>query len=129
MYRTSIYSLVPEVQTHNCCLTGALPWKFFYLHLLLFLPFSLPQYFQDANEADAWMNDKAGIAANQDYGRDEDAAVKALKKHKVCATYVGYLFVVPSYHSALDISLNKRTVHQFKEFVLHCVSKNECLLS
>ena len=63
--------------------------------LLLFLPFSLPQYFQDANEADAWMNDKAGIAANQDYGRDEDAAVKALKKHKVCATYVGYLFVVP----------------------------------
>ena len=29
------------------------------------------------------MNDKAGIAANQDYGRDEDAAVKALKKHKV----------------------------------------------
>ena len=30
-----------------------------------------------------WMNDKAGTAANQDYGRDEDAAVKALKKHKV----------------------------------------------
>ena len=29
------------------------------------------------------MNDKAGVAANQDYGRDEDAAVKALKKHKV----------------------------------------------
>lgn len=29
------------------------------------------------------MNDKAGIAANQDYGRDEDAAVKALKKHRV----------------------------------------------
>ena len=29
------------------------------------------------------MNDKAGTAANQDYGRDEDAAVKALKKHKV----------------------------------------------
>ena len=35
--------------------------------------------------------DKAGIAANQDYGRDEDAAVKALKKHKVCTTYVWYL--------------------------------------
>ena len=29
------------------------------------------------------MNDKAGIAANHDFGRDEDAAVKALKKHKV----------------------------------------------
>ena len=28
-----------------------------------------------------WMNYKA--AANQDYGRDEDAAVKILKKHKV----------------------------------------------
>ena len=29
------------------------------------------------------MNDKAGIAANQDFGRDEEAAVKALKKHTV----------------------------------------------
>ena len=29
------------------------------------------------------MNDKAGIAASHDFGRDEDAAVKALKKHKV----------------------------------------------
>ena len=44
---------------------------------------SVLQYYQAANEADAWMNDKAGVAANQDYGRDEDAAVKALKKHKV----------------------------------------------
>lgn len=47
--------------------------------------FMYPQYYQDANEADVWMNDKAGIAANQDYGRDEDAAVKALKKHRVRA--------------------------------------------
>ena len=49
-------------------------------------PFFAPvlvQYYQDANEADVWMNDKAGIAANQDCGRDEDAAVKALKKHGV----------------------------------------------
>lgn len=45
--------------------------------------FLYTQYFQDANEADVWMNDKAGTAANQDYGRDEDAAVKALKKHEV----------------------------------------------
>ena len=29
------------------------------------------------------MNDKAGVAASQDFGRDEEAAVKALKKHKV----------------------------------------------
>ena len=41
------------------------------------------QYYQAASEADASMTDKAGIAANQDNGRDEDAAVKALKKHKV----------------------------------------------
>ena len=41
------------------------------------------QYYQAANEADAWMNDKAGIAASHDFGRDEDAAIKALKKHKV----------------------------------------------
>ena len=35
------------------------------------------------NEADIWMNDKVGITANQDYGKDEDAAVKVLKKHQV----------------------------------------------
>ena len=47
------------------------------------------QYYQAANSADAWMNEKAGVVANQDYGRDENAAVKALKKHKVCiCTYV-----------------------------------------
>ena len=48
-----------------------------------FFALVLVQYYQDANEADVWMNDKADIAANQDYGRDEDAAVKALKKHRV----------------------------------------------
>ena len=31
-----------------------------------------------------WMNDRAGLAASHDYGRDEDAAQKLLKKHKVC---------------------------------------------
>ena len=56
---------------------------FFPPPLSLSLSLSLSQYYQDANEADVWMNDKAGTAANQDYGRDEDAAVKALKKHKV----------------------------------------------
>ena len=29
------------------------------------------------------MNEKAGIASSQDYGKDEDAATKALTKHKV----------------------------------------------
>ena len=41
------------------------------------------QFFQEAGEADVWMNDRAGLAASQDFGRDEDAAVKLLKKHKV----------------------------------------------
>ena len=42
------------------------------------------QYYTEANEADAWMNEKAGVASSQDYGKDEDAATKALTKHKVC---------------------------------------------
>ena len=33
------------------------------------------------------MNEKAGIASSQDYGKDEDAATKALTKHKVCDLY------------------------------------------
>ena len=65
------------------------------LSLSLFLFHS--QYYQDANEADVWMNDKAGIAANQDYGRDEDAAVKALKKHKV---------ICEAWHSSFTIPLS-----------------------
>ncbi|XP_065894234.1 spectrin beta chain, non-erythrocytic 1-like isoform X3 [Dysidea avara] len=40
------------------------------------------KYYAEANEADAWMNEKAGIASSQDYGKDEDAATKALTKHK-----------------------------------------------
>ena len=40
------------------------------------------QFYQEANEADVWMNDRAGLAASHDYGRDEDAAQKLLKKHK-----------------------------------------------
>ena len=55
----------------------------FHYSKIFFMCISAVQYYQAASEADAWMNDKAGIAANQDYGRDEDAAVKALKKHKV----------------------------------------------
>ena len=65
------------------------------LSLSLFLFHS--QYYQDANEADVWMNDKAGIAANQDYGRDEDAAVKALKKHKV---------ICEAWHSSFTVLLS-----------------------
>jgi len=50
------------------------------------------QYYSEANEADAWMNEKAGIASSQDYGKDEDAATKALTKHKVCM----YMFIIIS---------------------------------
>ena len=46
------------------------------------------QYYSEANEADAWMNEKAGIASSQDYGKDEDAATKALTKHNVSNTTV-----------------------------------------
>ena len=41
----------------------------------------LHQYFTEANEADSWMTDKAGLAANQDYGKDELSAEKLLTRH------------------------------------------------
>lgn len=50
------------------------------------------KFYQEAVEADVWMNDRAGLAASQDYGRDEDAAVKLLKKHKTLQEEVeGYV--------------------------------------
>ena len=51
--------------------------------LLLLLLSPLVQYYSEANEADSWMNEKAGLAASQDYGKDEDAATKYLKTHAV----------------------------------------------
>ena len=41
------------------------------------------KYYFEATEADVWMNEKAGIASNQDYGKDEDTAEKYLQKHRV----------------------------------------------
>ena len=32
------------------------------------------QYLADAVEADAWMNEKASLVSNTDYGKDEDTA-------------------------------------------------------
>lgn len=32
------------------------------------------QYFADANEAESWMREKEPIAANTDYGKDEDSS-------------------------------------------------------
>ena len=46
------------------------------------------QYFTEANEADSWMNDKAGLAANQDYGKDELSAEKLLTRHTALQTAV-----------------------------------------
>ncbi|CAG5135132.1 unnamed protein product, partial [Candidula unifasciata] len=40
------------------------------------------QYFADANEAESWMREKEPIAANTDYGRDEDSSEALLKKHE-----------------------------------------------
>ena len=40
------------------------------------------QYFADANEAESWMKEKEPIAANTDYGKDEDSAEALLKKHE-----------------------------------------------
>ena len=54
-----------------------------------YIPLSFPsppfplQYYSEANEADSWMNEKAGLAASQDYGKDEAAATKYLKTHAV----------------------------------------------
>ncbi|XP_068689103.1 spectrin beta chain-like isoform X1 [Montipora foliosa] len=46
------------------------------------------KYFTEANEADSWMNDKAGLAANQDYGKDESSADKLLTRHTALQTAV-----------------------------------------
>ena len=40
------------------------------------------KYLLEANEADAWMNEKAGIASNTDYGKDEEVTNKMLRKHQ-----------------------------------------------
>ncbi|XP_067662527.1 spectrin alpha chain-like isoform X1 [Haliotis asinina] len=40
------------------------------------------QYFADANEAESWMREKEPLAANTDYGRDEDSAEALIKKHE-----------------------------------------------
>lgn len=48
----------------------------------------LLQFFSEANEVELWMNEKADILESTDYGKDEDAAVKLLTKHKVSDSYL-----------------------------------------
>ena len=40
------------------------------------------QYLLEVNEADVWLNEKAGIASNTDYGKDQDTTDKMLRKHQ-----------------------------------------------
>ena len=46
------------------------------------------QYFADANEAETWMREKEPIAANTDYGRDEDSAQVRLYARAVTVKYI-----------------------------------------
>lgn len=40
------------------------------------------QFFFEASEVESWLNEKSGILASTDFGRDRDAATKLLTKHK-----------------------------------------------
>ncbi|KAI6645819.1 Spectrin alpha chain, non-erythrocytic 1-like [Oopsacas minuta] len=40
------------------------------------------KYLLEASEADAWLNEKAGMTANTDYGKDQDTTEKMLRKHQ-----------------------------------------------
>eukprot|EP00058_Branchiostoma_floridae_P024804 XP_002610294.1 hypothetical protein BRAFLDRAFT_93030 [Branchiostoma floridae] len=41
------------------------------------------QFLADANEVESWVAEKSRLASSTDYGKDEDAAEKAITKHKV----------------------------------------------
>ncbi|XP_044756004.1 spectrin alpha chain isoform X2 [Coccinella septempunctata] len=41
------------------------------------------QFFFEASEVEAWLNEKSDVLASTDYGRDRDSATKLLTKHKV----------------------------------------------
>lgn len=60
----------------------------FSFYMSLTTKYCFYQYFTEANEADSWMNDKAGLAANQDYGKDELSAEKLLTRHTALQTAV-----------------------------------------
>ncbi|BFZ06026.1 hypothetical protein BsWGS_09066 [Bradybaena similaris] len=54
------------------------------------------QYFADANEAESWMREKEPIAANTDYGKDEDSSEALLKKHEA------FMADLEAYRSVID---------------------------
>lgn len=41
------------------------------------------QFFSEATEIEAWMAEKTELLNSSDVGKDEDAAIKLLTKHKV----------------------------------------------
>ena len=41
------------------------------------------RFFADADEVESWMAEKTNVLTGGDFGKDEDAAVKLLTKHKV----------------------------------------------
>ncbi|KAI8480573.1 Spectrin beta chain, non-erythrocytic 5 [Branchiostoma belcheri] len=51
------------------------------------------QFLADANEVESWVAEKSRLASSTDYGKDEDAAEKAITKHKALevdlSTYKG----------------------------------------
>ncbi|XP_013777045.2 LOW QUALITY PROTEIN: spectrin beta chain, non-erythrocytic 1-like [Limulus polyphemus] len=53
------------------------------------------QFYSDANEVETWMSEKNDFLTSTDYGKDEDAAIKLLTKHKALEleldTYSGLL--------------------------------------
>ena len=54
------------------------------------------QYFAEANEAEAWMNEKEPLVGNTDCGKDEDSAEALLKKHEALMSDI------VSYQSIID---------------------------
>ena len=41
------------------------------------------QFFFEASEVESWMTEKTELISSSDVGKDEDAAIKLLTKHKV----------------------------------------------
>ena len=52
-------------------------------------------FLSEANEIEAWINEKINVVSQSDLGKDEDAAIKLLAKHKATElevdTYVGFV--------------------------------------
>ena len=72
------------------------------------------QYFADANEAESWMKEKEPIAANTDYGKDEDTAEALLKKHEA------FMSDLEAYQSVTDALHEQAKACKVKFEVISC---------